>query len=151
MELQPPDATVGLLPQESERVPGETVSAFLNRRTGVGAAQARLDRATAALAAGTDSGTDSADEYSTALERWLALGGADLDVRIEQVAADLGLDIDTVKDCMTVDGTVAGQVARKELDATIEGLAVCAGSCPSAGVVTAGSRWPASLYESVSP
>ncbi len=109
VELQPPDATVGLLPQESARVPGETVSAFLNRRTGVGAAQARLDRATAALAAGTDSGTGSADEYSTALERWLALGGADLDVRIEQVAADLGLDIDTEQMMTTLSG---GQAAR---------------------------------------
>ena len=50
--LSPPTATVGYLPQEAERRPGETVSAFLGRRTGVAAAQAALDDASEALAAG---------------------------------------------------------------------------------------------------
>ena len=34
------------------------------------------------------------DAYAAALERWLALGGADLDERAEQVAADLGLRVE---------------------------------------------------------
>src|SRR5690349_4024412 len=41
--LAPPTATVGYLPQEPERRPGETVRAFLARRTGVAAATAELE------------------------------------------------------------------------------------------------------------
>ncbi len=43
--LNPPGATVGHLPQEPERVPGETVLGFLGRRTGVTAAQHAMDAA----------------------------------------------------------------------------------------------------------
>ncbi|HTF12044.1 MAG TPA: ATP-binding cassette domain-containing protein, partial [Asanoa sp.] len=50
--LNPPTATVGYLPQEPDRRPGETVRAFLGRRTGVAAAQADLDAATEALTEG---------------------------------------------------------------------------------------------------
>ena len=78
--LSPPTATVGYLPQEPERRPGETVRAFLGRRTGVTAAQRALDAATEALADGAP-GAD--DAYAAALERWLALGGADLDERAD--------------------------------------------------------------------
>ena len=42
--LSPPTATVGYLPQEPERRPGETVLDALARRTGVAAAQARAGR-----------------------------------------------------------------------------------------------------------
>ena len=52
------------------------------------AAQAGLDAATDALIRGAEGAEEA---YSTALERWLDLGGADLDVRAEQVCADLGL------------------------------------------------------------
>ncbi|MFE3222597.1 ABC-F family ATP-binding cassette domain-containing protein [Nocardia sp. NPDC059228] len=83
--LSPPDATVGYLAQEPERLAGETVLEFLRRRTGVDAAQQLMDAAAERLADGGD------DEYSPALERWLALGGADLEQRAEEVAADLGL------------------------------------------------------------
>ena len=84
----PSDATVGYLPQEPERSAHETVAQFLGRRTGVTDATAELDAATAALAAG-DAGSD--DRYAHALDRWLALGGADLDARIGPVWAELGL------------------------------------------------------------
>ncbi|MFI6328173.1 ABC-F family ATP-binding cassette domain-containing protein [Micromonospora chersina] len=107
--LNPPAATVGYLPQEPERRPGETVRDFLARRTGVTAAQAALDAATEALTAGTP-GAD--DTYATALERWLDLGGADLDERAEQVAAELGLRVD-LEHPMT--GLSGGQAARAGL------------------------------------
>ncbi|MEU1237294.1 ABC-F family ATP-binding cassette domain-containing protein [Micromonospora aurantiaca] len=107
--LSPPTATVGYLPQEPERRPGETVRGFLARRTGVTAAQAALDAATEALTAGT-AGAD--DAYANALERWLDLGGADLDERAEQVAAELGLDVD-LDHPMT--GLSGGQAARAGL------------------------------------
>jgi ATPase subunit of ABC transporter with duplicated ATPase domains len=97
VSTMPPNATVGLLAQEhGERRAGtgtgtgtETVAEALARRTGVAEATAELDAATAALAAG-DVGAD--DRYSDALDRWLALGGADLDTRIGSTFATLGID-----------------------------------------------------------
>ena len=86
VSLAPPTATVGLLPQEPDRRPGETLTGLLARRTGVAAAQAELDAATDALTTGA-----AGPDYDAALTRWLDLGGADLDVRAEQVCADLGL------------------------------------------------------------
>src|SRR4051794_26471581 len=74
--LSPPTATVGHLPQEPDRRPGETVAAFLARRTGVARAQAEMDAAAEALGSGAP-GSD--DAYALALDRWLALGGADLE------------------------------------------------------------------------
>jgi ATPase subunit of ABC transporter with duplicated ATPase domains len=109
VQLNPPSATVGHLPQEPERRPGETVRAFLARRTGVAAAQSELDAATEALTVGLP-GAD--DAYATALERWLDLGGADLDERSEQVAADLGLAVDADQ---PMTGLSGGQAARAGL------------------------------------
>src|SRR5262245_51111054 len=86
VRLNSPTATIGYLPQEPERRPGESVRAFLARRTGVAAAQAELDAVTEALTAGED-GAD--DRYAVALDRWLNLGGADLDERAAEVAAEL--------------------------------------------------------------
>ncbi len=77
VELTPPTATVGYLQQELAR-DDETVRALLERRTGVAAANAELDAATAALAAHEP---DADARYDTALHRWLALGAADLDAR----------------------------------------------------------------------
>ncbi|MFC4019653.1 ABC-F family ATP-binding cassette domain-containing protein [Micromonospora sp. GCM10011542] len=107
--LSPPTASVGHLPQEPERRPGETVRDFLARRTGVTGAQAALDAATEALTVGA-AGSD--DAYADALERWLTLGGADLDERAEQVSADLGLAVD-LDHPMT--GLSGGQAARAGL------------------------------------
>ena len=63
--------------------------AFLARRTGVAAANVELDAATAALAAGTTPTPTTATTPPS--HRWLALGAADLDARIGEVWADLGL------------------------------------------------------------
>src|SRR5580700_5267947 len=52
VSLNPPTAAVGYLPQEPERREGESVLAFIERRTGVVGAAAELDAATAALATG---------------------------------------------------------------------------------------------------
>ena len=108
--LAPPTATVGYLPQEPERRPGETGRAALARRTGVTAASAALDTATAELAEGV-AGSD--DRYAAALDRWLRLGGADLDARTATVAADLGLAAAALdQDTSTLSG---GQAARISL------------------------------------
>ncbi|WP_410594743.1 ABC-F family ATP-binding cassette domain-containing protein [Amycolatopsis sp. lyj-23] len=109
VRLNPPAATVGHLPQEPERREGESVRAFLARRTGVSAAQADLDSATAAL---TDGAAGADDLYAAALDRWLALGGADLDDRAAEVAADLGLAVDLDQPMTSLSG---GQAARAGL------------------------------------
>ena len=109
VQLSPPTATVGHLPQEPDRRPNETVREFLARRTGVTAAQAALDAATEALTVGAV-GAD--DAYPAALDRWLALGGADLPERAEQIAAELGLTIDLDQPMTTLSG---GQAARAGL------------------------------------
>ena len=109
VRLSPPTANVGYLPQEPDRRPGETVRAFLGRRTGVAAAQSDLDTATEALTAGSP-GAD--DTYADALERWLALGGADLDDRIGEVLADLGLTVDVDAAMTSLSG---GQAARASM------------------------------------
>ncbi|MFE7122440.1 ATP-binding cassette domain-containing protein, partial [Streptomyces sp. NPDC057654] len=109
LRLSPPGATVGHLPQEPERRPGETVRAFLARRTGVAAAQAALDAATEALVEGAP-GAD--DAYAAGLERWLSLGAADLDERAEETAGSLGLKIDLDRPMTSLSG---GQAARAGL------------------------------------
>jgi ATPase subunit of ABC transporter with duplicated ATPase domains len=106
VRLNPPTANVGYLPQEPDRRPGETVRAFLGRRTGVTAAQTAMDDATTAL---TEEEPGADELYSTTLERWLALGGADLDERMAEVTADLGLTVDLDAHMTSLSG---GQAAR---------------------------------------
>ena len=113
VSLSPPDATVGYLPQEVERPAGETVAGHLARRTGVAAADAALETATTALTAG-EAGAD--DAYSVALERWLALGGADLEERTGAMLAELGLAVDPT---MPMTGLSGGQAARVGLAALL--------------------------------
>lgn len=91
VSVSPTHAQLGFLAQEIERRPDESVHAHLERRTGVGAAQVAMDAAAERLAAGVD-GAD--DEFAEALERWMALGGADLEARTGTVLADLGLGVD---------------------------------------------------------
>ncbi|MFQ6393073.1 ABC-F family ATP-binding cassette domain-containing protein [Nocardia sp. KC 131] len=108
--LSPPDATIGYLAQEPERVHGETVLEYLGRRTGVTAAQQTMDTAAEGLADGGE------DDYTPALERWLALGGADLDQRAGEVAADLGLADSLASGLDTpMTGLSGGQAARAGL------------------------------------
>ncbi|MFH8344602.1 ABC-F family ATP-binding cassette domain-containing protein [Streptomyces sp. NPDC018045] len=109
LTLSPPTATVGHLPQEPDRRPGESVRAFLARRTGVTAAQAALDAATQAL---VDEAPGADDAYATALERWLSLGAADLDERAEETAAQLGLAVGLDQPMTSLSG---GQAARASL------------------------------------
>ena len=86
--LDPPDATVGYLAQEHERVPAETVRAHLTRLTGARAAEDELEAAATGLVDGT---RDSEARYEMALERFTALGAGDLDARIDAVLVELGL------------------------------------------------------------
>ncbi|MER8199665.1 ribosomal protection-like ABC-F family protein [Streptomyces microflavus] len=109
--LSPTTANVGYLPQETERRPDENVSGFFARRTGVSTAHHALDKATKAL---QDERPGADDAYAESLERWLALGGADLDERAEQVADSLGLHVSLDRTMASLSG---GQAARAGLAA----------------------------------
>ena len=80
----------GYLPQEPDRAPGERVHDYLARRTGVAAADARVHDGRPTRWRPRRPARRSATPH--ALERWLALGGADLEPRAETVLRDLGLD-----------------------------------------------------------
>lgn len=114
INLAPADGFVGWLPQEHERVPGETVAAYIARRTGCTQATVAMDTAAAALA---DPAAD-ADAYSAALDHWLATGAADLDERLPVVLAELGFDVDTMRpDSTLMTALSGGQAARVGLAA----------------------------------
>jgi ATPase subunit of ABC transporter with duplicated ATPase domains len=113
VERAPARLTVGLLPQEPDARPGEVLRAYLGRRTGVQAASDALDAWTERLAADPA----AADEYSDALERFLALGGADLDARVGQVLAEVGLDADRLD--VPMGALSGGQAARAALAAIL--------------------------------
>jgi len=112
--MTPPTATVGYLPQEPERRAGETVRAYLARRTGVADAELALDAASSALA-GQLPGAD--DAYADALERYLSLGAADFDARLGAVCADLGLATRVLD--LEMPALSGGQAARASLAAII--------------------------------
>ncbi len=106
----PPQALVGYLPQEvqgaREADANETVLDFVGRRTGVRDAEQEMDRAADDLARGT-AGADQ--QYADALERWLSLGGADLDSRFEAALFDVGLQTEPTHLVSQLSG---GQAAR---------------------------------------
>jgi ATPase subunit of ABC transporter with duplicated ATPase domains len=120
VRLAPADAFVGWLPQEHERVPGETVADYLARRTGCAEATQAMEAAAAALADPSTTEGDPADAYAAALDHWLATGAADLDDRMPAVLADLGLDTDALRPRSTpMTALSGGQAARVGLAALV--------------------------------
>ncbi|QQG99256.1 ABC-F family ATP-binding cassette domain-containing protein [Mycobacteroides chelonae] len=122
VSVAPADAFIGWLPQEHERLPGETVAAYIARRTGCTDATQAMEAAAAALA---DPGqglaeADLAEAYSAAFDRWLASGAADLDERSPAALADLGLGLDAVRPESTLMTSLSGgQAARVGLAALV--------------------------------
>ena len=114
ISLAPSDAFVGWLPQEHERVAGETVAQYIARRTGCAEATREMDATAAALGDASVVGAD--DAYAAALERWLASGAADLDERMPIVLADLGLEVGPDAEMTGLSG---GQAARVGLAALL--------------------------------
>lgn len=113
VSLAPADAFVGWLPQEHDRTPGETVAAYIARRTGCSQATADMEAGAEGLAAGTP---DADDAYSLAFDRWMASGAADLEDRIPAVLAELGLE--SGPDALMT-GLSGGQAARVALAALL--------------------------------
>ncbi|WP_418059962.1 ABC-F family ATP-binding cassette domain-containing protein [Pimelobacter simplex] len=106
----PSDAFVGWLPQEHERIAGETVGQYVARRTGATAATEAMEQAAAELGTGEDPRT--ADAYAHSLDHWLASGAPDLDERVPPMLADLGLDVGPDALMTSLSG---GQAARTAL------------------------------------
>jgi ATPase subunit of ABC transporter with duplicated ATPase domains len=107
--LSPAAAVVGYLAQELDRRADQSVQDFLARRTGVTRAQQELDAATEALSR-EEAGAD--DVYAAAFDRWLNLGGADLEERAEKVNGILGLSVPLDRPLAGLSG---GQMARVNL------------------------------------
>ena len=113
VERTPQTLTVGYLPQEADVRPGETLLRFLARRTGVAAAEAEMD----ALAARLEREPQLADRYAEALDRFLALGGDDLEARARAVCAQVGLGVERLGQ---LTGSLSGgQAARTALAAVL--------------------------------
>jgi ATPase subunit of ABC transporter with duplicated ATPase domains len=94
--------TAGYLPQEPEWRPGETLLGFLARRTGVAEAEAQMDA--------------GGEGYHDALERFLALGGADLERKARKVCAELDVHVPLDQELPTLSG---GEAARVSLAALL--------------------------------
>jgi ATPase subunit of ABC transporter with duplicated ATPase domains len=105
--------SVGYLPQLADRGDASpTVRETILEQIGVSAAAREVERLEAALQAGE---LDAIDPHAAALERWLALGGADAEARLGAAAAELGLDAGLFdRPLATVSG---GQAARAGLAA----------------------------------
>ena len=106
--------TVGLLPQEGDRRPGETILGYVARRTGVAAAEQAMLSAADNLARGGPG--DAGRAYGGALEAYLALGGPDLEARTGEVSAALGLPASLDR---RTSGLSGGQAARLALAAVL--------------------------------
>jgi len=113
VERSPSTTTAGFLPQEPDANPGETLGAYLARRTGVAAASDALDITTAAMA----EDAESIEVYSAALDHFLAIGGDDVDSRAGAVLAQVGLPADRLD--VEVGHLSGGQAARAALAAIL--------------------------------
>ncbi len=103
----PPSLAVGHLPQERDPLPGETLLAYLARRTGVGDAAERMDN----LAARLEAEPELAGAYSDALEAFLARGGGDLEARAGVALAELGLGVELHRPRTALSGGEAARAA----------------------------------------
>jgi ATPase subunit of ABC transporter with duplicated ATPase domains len=107
--------TVGYLPQLADDAPGggdATVRATILERIGVAPAARAVDALEARLAGGD---LAAVEPHAAALERWLALGGADAEARVAAAVAEMGLPADLLdRPLRTLSG---GQAARAGLAA----------------------------------
>jgi ATPase subunit of ABC transporter with duplicated ATPase domains len=102
-----PGLTVGLLPQERDPLPGETLRGYLARRTGVAEPERRMDELAARL-------TDEprlTPAYTEALDAFLVRGGGDLEARARQALAELGLDAELEQPLTALSGGEAARAA----------------------------------------
>lgn len=107
----PSGLAVGYLPQEFDAHSSETVMSYLARRTGVKRAEEEMNRLADAM--GDD--RDRINAYSKTLERFLMLGGDDLEARASVGVARVGVPPDRLK--LPTTSLSGGQAARISLAA----------------------------------
>ena len=110
--VRSPGLSIGYLPQELDARPSETLLAYLERQTGVGAAAAEMD----ALAVRLDDRPELAAAYTEALDRFLVLGDGDFEARAAAACAELGLAGRLERPLESLSG---GQAARARLAALL--------------------------------
>jgi ATPase subunit of ABC transporter with duplicated ATPase domains len=108
----PPDLSVGYLPQERDADPAEPLGAYLARRTGVAAAAGEMDE----LARRLEEEPQLAERHAAALDRFLTLGGGDLNARARTVCAEVGLNAPLDAPLGALSG---GEAARAQLAAVL--------------------------------
>ncbi len=119
VERSPASLTVGYLPQETDAraaadgCAAETLRTYLARRTGVAAAEAELERRTAAIS----ELPGSIEAHAEALEHFLALGGDDFEARVGTVLDEVGLGSDRL--AVAVADLSGGQQSRAALAAVL--------------------------------
>ncbi len=113
VERAPASLTVGYLAQEAEPQGREVLRDYLARRTGVAEAEAELERATETLSGDPA----SIEAHAEALERFLALGGDDIEARIGAVLASVALPAERLE--VAVADLSGGQQARAALAAVL--------------------------------
>ena len=109
----PAGLRVAFLSQETDARPGEMLLGYLARRTGVAEAEIELERHTQRLA----EDPEALDDYTEALDTFLAAGGDDFEARVGTVAAEVGLPPDRFR--VTVMEMSGGQSARARLAAVL--------------------------------
>ncbi|MGA9148022.1 MAG: ATP-binding cassette domain-containing protein [Candidatus Nanopelagicales bacterium] len=103
----PQEQLIGYLPQLRDLPADWTVLRALRERTGVEAAERRLQESSARLS--SDSSSGASVEYESALSEFISLGADSLDDRAAAVVADVGLGISLDRHC---EGLSGGEVAR---------------------------------------
>ena len=88
VSANPSAATVGLMRQQLDDQPDETVGAFVSRSTGVGAVLAEFEASLVDVAEGA-AGSD--ERYDTALSRYLATDASSFAARTGQAMGEVGL------------------------------------------------------------
>jgi ATPase subunit of ABC transporter with duplicated ATPase domains len=109
---RPADLSVGYLPQERDADSDEPLGAYLARRTGVAAAAFEMDELVRRL----DEEPKLVERHAEALERFLMLGGGDLDARARTVCAEVGLNASLDAPLGALSG---GEAARAQLAAVL--------------------------------
>jgi ATPase subunit of ABC transporter with duplicated ATPase domains len=109
----PASLTVGYVPQEPDARRGETLLAYLSRRTGVAEAGRELD----ALAERLGDEPPLVEAHADALERFLSLGGDDLLARARTACAEVGLPPERLD--LTMAALSGGEAARAALAAIL--------------------------------
>jgi ATPase subunit of ABC transporter with duplicated ATPase domains len=103
-------APVGYLPQRAGASLSGTVAEAIAERVGVAGASRELEARAARLG---DGDLAAIETHAAALERWLALGGADFEARLGAAAEEVGLDPELLG--REVAGLSSGQAAKADL------------------------------------